>query len=1154
MATAPTTAPPTVPTRNYDEFIESHVRKTQSYLRLVEVASAVMCIVAAALAYLIVVAVVDHWLLRGGLGVFGRTVAFSLLAVGVLAYAARTLLPHVRYRLNPVYAADKIERAAPALKNSLLNFLLLRRHHPGVPEVVFRGLEQQTAAGIAQVPVESTVDRRRLMRVAYVLIGVLAVAALYKIFSPKDIFPSVGRVLAPWADIAPVTRVRIKNVRPGDAEAVLLSQVRVSADVSGLADDEQVRLIYSTLDKQAVDVEIPMYREAGERAHRCLLPDAESGLGQDVEYRIEAGDCVTRTYRIKAVVAPTIRVTSVEYEYPKYTELGTRRLDGVGDIKAIDGTKVTIRAEASQEIDRANIEVKGPRSESRPMRHIGRAAKGEVVLSRKTDGNNSLPEQTGYRLRFTTPGGDTNENPPRHKIEVIPDKPPLVEILKPTQPEVELPADGELYIDVRARDPDFRLGGMSLAGRKDDRQLFNDDLLQHVERDNGRLADALRTTFRFVPARYQLKSGDVVHYQAIATDNKTPDPNRSTTPELRIKITDPEPSANQNADGQQQEQPNQPQNSDDAQSKDGGRKQDGQQGEGASGQQSNEGGDDSSGKQGSKAGDDSDTADSKEQAKPPQNGDGQKGTGDEQNPQPSDSKGGEQSGDGNAQSETARDGGETAQGERGGARPDGQQPQDGSSPEPSQGAEPREGIDSEGDAFEEIAKHIQQKEQGNEQKPGDAKSKPSDGASHGENAEPGQRKDDASKGTAGEATDSGSDTGGQNGDNTQTDDRTTADGGEKTTPKPDNQAANEKKPDDNGPQADDESGAGANKSQKDGGGGKGNPGDTPPPPPEGRSQPKDKSGENVTAPNSKSEPMDSSVSDKESDSAEGNEGSRSGQGKEGGGQQSKQPGEGTEGTNTPSDSGGNTSQESGKGENSTRGGDDTPTDAQTGKHSDQPGNASESKQGNQGQGTSEKQPSEPTRPQDQQGSPNDGQSPDSKGGEKGEGQPGSESSGSGRRGSPKSDAQQSLDRNPAPSNGRPSTGVDPEADDANLEYARKQTELVLDYLEDQLDKGGVDPELKEKFGWTDEQFRQFVRRHSQLRQRAQLEGKEGERARAEWDESLRSLGLRRPETRTGTPAQEKAPGLSDFNRTRIPAEFQDEVDAFRRDAFRSGNQ
>jgi hypothetical protein len=1153
MSTAPTTAPPTVPTRNYDEFIESHVRKTQSYLRLVEVASAMMCIVAATLAYLIAVAVIDHWLLRGGLGVVGRTVAFSLLALGVLAYAARTLLPHLRYRVNPVYAADKIERAAPSLQNSLLNFLLLRRHHPGVPEVVFRGLEQQTAAGVAQVPVESTVDRGRLLRIGYVLIGVLAVAALYKVFSPKDIFPSVGRVLAPWADIAPVTRVRIKNVKPGDGEAVLLSQVRVSAEVSGLAEDEQVKLIYSTLDKQVVDVEIPMYLEAGERAHRCLLPEEKAGLGQDVAYRIEAGDCVTRTYRITAVAAPTIRVTSIEYEYPAYTELGTRRLEGVGDIKAIDGTKVTIRAEASQEIARANIEVEGPRGESKPMRHVGRAANGEIALSRKTDGNDSMPEQTAYRLRFTTPGGDANENPIRHKIEIIPDKPPLVEILKPAQPDVELPADAELYIDVRARDPDFRLGGMRLAGRKEDRPLFDDDLLEHVEKENGRLGDAHRATFRFVPARFQLKSGDVVHYQAVATDNKTPNPNRSETPEFRIKITDPQRTADQNADDQQPQQPNQPQDADDPMAKEGGRKPDGQQGEGAGGEQGNESGEDSSGKSGGKSGGDADSADSKEQTEPPQNGDGQKGSGDQQDPQPADPKSGDQSGDGEAQTDPARDGTETAEGERGGARPDDAQPQNGSRPDPSAGAEPQEGIDSEGDAFDEIAKHLQQKEQGNEQKPGEAKSKPSDGASQGENAEPGERKDDASKGTAGEATDSGSDTGGQNGDNAQTDDRTTADS-EKPTPKPDNQAANEKKPDDNGPQADQESGAGAKKSQKDGGGGKGNPGDTPPPPPEGRSQPKDKSGENTTAPNSKSEPMDSSTSDKESDSAEGNEGSRSGKGKEGGGEQSKQPGEGTEGSNTPSDSGGNTSQESGKGENSTRGGDDTPTDAETGKPSDQPGDASESQDGSKGQGAGEKQPSgqQPT-PQDKQGSPDNGQSPDAEGGEKGEGQPGSESAGSGRRGSPKSDGQQSLDRNPTPPGGRPNTSVDPQADDANLEYARKQTELVLDYLEDQLDKGGVDPELKEKFGWTDEQFREFVRRHSQLRQRAQLEGKEGDRARAEWDESLRSLGLRRPDprTRTGTPTEEKTPGLSDFNRTRIPQEFQDEVDAFRRDAFRN---
>jgi hypothetical protein len=128
---------------------------------------------------------------------------------------------------------------------------------------------------------------------------------------------------------------------------------------------------------------------------------------------------------------------------------------------------------------------------------------------------------------------------------------------------------------------------------------------------------------------------------------------------------------------------------------------------------------------------------------------------------------------------------------------------------------------------------------------------------------------------------------------------------------------------------------------------------------------------------------------------------------------------------------------------------------------------------------------------------------------------------------------------------------EPGADDANLEYARRQTDLVLDYLQDQLDRGGVDEELKKRFGWTDQQFADFVRRYGDLRERAKLGDDQGRAARQELDDALRSLGLRRPseQVRTGRPEIDKAEGLQQTGRSRPPLEYQEQFDAFRKDAF-----
>ena len=54
-------------------------------------------------------------------------------------------------------------------------------------------------------------SHRLLIRLGYVLVGVVAVAGLYKVFSPKDPLVSAERILMPWADIVPASRVAIRG-------------------------------------------------------------------------------------------------------------------------------------------------------------------------------------------------------------------------------------------------------------------------------------------------------------------------------------------------------------------------------------------------------------------------------------------------------------------------------------------------------------------------------------------------------------------------------------------------------------------------------------------------------------------------------------------------------------------------------------------------------------------------------------------------------------------------------------------------------------------------------------------------------------------------------------------------------------------------------
>ena len=156
--------------------------------------------------------------------------------------------------------------------------------------------------------------------------------------------------------------------------------------------------------------------------------------------------------------------------------------------------------------------LEGLRQHSRSMTFEGRAAVHRLELRRKIVGDDSIPELTAYQLQFETLHGNANQNPVRHRILIKRDMPPMVEIVSPSQPDRDVPADSNAYIQVRAFDPDFRISGMRIVGRKDGRLIFDEDLLQHKARKKP-LEGAQRATFLFKPGRYGLKAGDVVEYR-----------------------------------------------------------------------------------------------------------------------------------------------------------------------------------------------------------------------------------------------------------------------------------------------------------------------------------------------------------------------------------------------------------------------------------------------------------------------------------------------------------------------------------------------------------------------------------------------------------------------------------------------------------------
>lgn len=1212
----PIAPPEQAPPSQSELLIDRRLRETRRQLAGVEVADGLITLAAGTLVYLLVAALVDHWLVPGGVGFFGRFVLFLILVAGAGAFFARKVLPLLVRRIHPLFAASVIEETRPEMKNSLVNFLFLRRQpdaigRDAIAHRFYEGLERKTAAELSELNVETTVDRAGAIRHGYVLAGVLAVLCLYLLISPKSPLVSIRRVIWPWADVPPPTRVSITEIEPGDAEAFQGDSLAVSAKVSGLRDDDSVLAYYTTADGQSVDQAVPMTVDDDGYRHRCELPPAGSGLQQDLTYYLAAGDFRSRKFFVKVQTAPAIPVEEIRYDYPDYTGLADRTVRDTGDVRAIEGTRVTVRAAANQPIRQAVMEMDCDPRRGISMTAQSTAASGRFTLKMKED--RQQPLYQSYQIRFTDTAGHENRRPIRHRIDVIRDEPPEIHFVDPPPEQIELPVDGVLELKVRAEDPDFALRRVVLKAERDGRSLPIRPLLEKPRPEKAQ-EGPFEGSYRFEPARLELKAGDEVEYWAEASDNREdptgPAPNRAETARRTILIVSSDgqnpadagvENPQQQPDSKQPGQQDQPGDQPGEAKSDQGGAGDQPQDMPADDQQPGEPGGRDQPQQDGQHGDQEQNQD---QGQKPE--DGQPSSDDPQSAHGEQPQDGQQPNpDQQGQGERDPSGQQPEEGQPSdqGTGDEGQQGQDGQQGQNAQPAsEPVDGQTNPGDAFEKVLQYKAEQEQNQQpsggspqpdqtptgQEPGDS---PPQGPQQDQvgKPSPGQSSDGQSKSQPGDAEGGKpsedrqspaqqSDTPGTQGE--RTDERAQGDedvgkgtgeqpklegqpstpqavpdnpqGGMKAEPgqeKPgDGQGAQsqgageplEQKPPDASQSPPDATGGDPSQPKGEAGAGKPSTDPTGSPSPQEANQPRDKTSTGPEQdPSAAGEAKSPTTSPKQSDSQGETAGDRSGGGEQGGGQKSDQEGTGSAGTHTASDQGGSRSEQQGQGETGSNAGDQAKSDGSTGQSDKQQqgsGSGSRTAPGGQQPGGQPKpeqtaSPGGPSNPADQPGSGDPGSLDPNAKGPQSSGNPVS-------GGTPGQPSGQSSGQTQGPLGG----------EDVNLDYARRQTELALEYLEDQLAKNEPDRDLLDRLGWTRDDMEAFVRRWQQMRREAGRGGSEGTEAKQDLDEALKSLGItpRSTEINSGRSAPDDVRRLKDSGRHEPPAKWKDLFEAYTR--------
>ncbi len=357
--------------------------------------------------------------------------AWAAAAVAGIAIVARA----ATVRRTSAAVAAMLERHFPQLDNHLINHVQFAAETGSDP--LRDAYMRTTSPGIDGLPLnEMRPNRPLLYGLAAMVVGVAALAAPYPCIGPAWNV-AVKRVVNPFSALEPASLAHVVEVAPGDVsvpqgDSIALSCVAVGRsgqpiDLEIAPDDDQpTTLRLGRLDTTDIETEF---------AHRIAK------VSGSFRYRFIAGDAPPTPYHRVTPIPPLVLSSlSLRIDPPTYTRLPSQDLDALADVPAIPyGSGVTASARLSRAASSAAI-----------------ATSERTSIAGNPVGNRiewSFPQfaATNSSMRISAVGQDGGKLEATIRLNLLQDRPPVIEIVKPLGATV-LPPGANPVVEFKVTD------------------------------------------------------------------------------------------------------------------------------------------------------------------------------------------------------------------------------------------------------------------------------------------------------------------------------------------------------------------------------------------------------------------------------------------------------------------------------------------------------------------------------------------------------------------------------------------------------------------------------------------------------------------------------------------------------------------------------
>ena len=441
-----------------------------------------------------------------------RAVALGAILAACAACLARWVAwPAVR-RLRDRETAARLGHRFPRVEEDLVTAVELTSDtfdERGVSHGLVQSALTQITDRARGVDYRAAVPVRPVVKAGAIALALLAILfAAYQI-RPKAIRNALARLFRPAGGVPYFSYTNIA-VAPGDRV------VRVG---------DPVDIVITTSGQAAATARLDVRKGDGaEPTDRLYLQlPCEDGaaswntgpLFKDLHYRVRAGDALSPWHHIRVVPPPSLSRTGATLILPKYAGGATKVVESVeGSLQVVEGTGVVVRCMPVSRGADPELQCTGE------LRFGGLA----IPLVQEAPGilacKPFIPTKSGEHTITLRDGfGLTNPAPEAIAIKVVPDRVPVVSIVRPGRDALVLPGE-KVALEAAARD-EFGIRSIVLAHRVlkgKEAAGASERWQRRTLKDGGPAVAELAAAEELAADQLGLVPGDVLEYKAEAAD------------------------------------------------------------------------------------------------------------------------------------------------------------------------------------------------------------------------------------------------------------------------------------------------------------------------------------------------------------------------------------------------------------------------------------------------------------------------------------------------------------------------------------------------------------------------------------------------------------------------------------------------------------